>query len=77
MADFSKQWAMEYDPEFPWDFDILEEYSKLKPGYMIAYICEGYGFTAIARGHNDECLLGFPTETTMEWKAYDDVVNKQ
>ena len=25
MADFSKQWCESYDPDMPWDFDIIEE----------------------------------------------------
>lgn len=75
MADFSKQWCEQNDPEMPHDFDIMEEYDKLKPGYMIPYICEGYGFLAIAKGHNGECLLGFDMEDdTIKWKTYEEVV---
>ena len=30
MADFSKQWCEANDPEMPYDFDILEVFSRLK-----------------------------------------------
>lgn len=49
MADFSKQWCELNDPEMPWDFDIMEIANELKEDYYKPYICEGFGFSAIAR----------------------------
>ena len=76
MADFSKQWCDENDPEMPHDFDIMEEFNKLQPGYSIAYICEGYGFIAI--GNMDgECMLLMPSdddENVGIWRHYTQIV---
>jgi len=47
MADFSKQWAELYDPEFPWDFDIEEIANEIPKGYYKPIICEGFGFLGI------------------------------
>jgi hypothetical protein len=47
MAEFSKQWAELYDPEFPWDFDIEEEAANIPKGYYKPIICEGFGFSGI------------------------------
>lgn len=47
MAEFSKQWAELYDPEFPWDFDIEEEVNNIPKGYYKPIICEGFGFSGI------------------------------
>ena len=76
MADFSKQWAMENDPEFPWDFDILEVFSKLKPNTYENWICEGYGFAAIGN-LNGQCMLLMPTEDLAHgiWTPYEKVVS--
>ena len=76
MSDYSKQWCDENDPGMTWDFDMVEEYSKLKPGFMVAYICEGYGTVAIAKGHNEEFLLGVPSElgATYDWVPYEQIV---
>jgi len=76
MADFSKQWCDENDSDMPWDFDMVEEYSKLKPGFMVAYICEGYGTVGIARGYNDEFLLALTNDrwATYDWVPYEQIV---
>jgi hypothetical protein len=76
MADYSKQWCDENDPGMTWDFDMVEEYSKLKPGFMVAYICEGYGTVGIAKGHNDEFLLALPNkfDATYDWVPYEQIV---
>ena len=78
MADFSKQWCYINDPEMPYDFDIMEEYHKLTPGNYVPYICEGFGFIAIGRNENDECILAMPVENapfgTVIWKIYDEVI---
>lgn len=47
MADFSKQYCDKYDPGFPHDFDLDEEYEKLKNGENLPCMCEGLGFTHI------------------------------
>lgn len=47
MAEFSKQWADIYDPEFPWDFDIEVEAESIPKGYYRPIICEGFGFWGI------------------------------
>jgi hypothetical protein len=53
MAEFSKQYCSKHDMGFDGDFDIIEEWSKLDIGYIIPYICEGYGFTAIGKLEDD------------------------
>jgi len=80
MADFSKQWCEINDPEMLHDFDIFEEHSKLQQGYGINFICEGFGFVMIAKGHNDEILLAVPDEedhNMVIWVDYDDFINKE
>lgn len=76
MSDFSKQWCDENDPEMSHDFDIMEEFSKLKPGYAVDYICEGYGFVSI--GNMDgECMLLMPSdgdENVGVWRHYTQIV---
>ena len=76
MADFSKQWCEINDPEMPYDFDIIEEASKLKPNYSINYICEGFGFIEIGKTEDDEIVLAIPNydDNTMTWKAYNEIV---
>ena len=77
MADFSKQWCESYDPDMPWDFDIDELAKKLRPGSYMHAICEGIGFTIIARNEEGELLLGFPNFDTemMEYKTYKEVID--
>ena len=78
MADFSKQWCERNDPRMPWDFDILEVADRLKPGYCLPYICEGYGFTVIAKSDKDEIQLGFPKKDgiNISYKSYKKIVGK-
>lgn len=59
MADFSKQWADVYDPEFPWDFDIEVEAESIPKGYYKPMICEGFGFIAIEVGMDGKTYLVF------------------
>ncbi len=77
MAEFSKQWCEINDPEMPWDFDILEIAEQLEPEYGLSYICEGFGFTFIAKDEKGNIVLGFPDYITdmMEWKTYNEVIN--
>jgi hypothetical protein len=72
MSDFSKQWCDANDPDMSYDFDILEVFSKLKHNTYESWICEGYGFGAIANIEG-ECMLNMPNG---KWSSYDDVVNK-
>jgi hypothetical protein len=85
MAEFSKQWAEKYDPEFGWDFDIEEVSNQLDPNHYVPMICEGFGFIAIGRDENYKVLLAMPTgetETdengqisdTVTWHTYEDIV---
>ena len=77
MAEFSKQYCDLYDVGFPHDFDIMEEYHKLKPGNYVPYICEGFDFIAIGN-LGDECMLAIPVEDapygTVVWKSYNEIV---
>jgi len=71
VADFSKQWCDANDPDMSYDFDILEVFSKLKYNTYESWICEGYGFGAVAN-IDGECMLNMPNG---KWVPYDDVVN--
>jgi hypothetical protein len=68
MADFSKQWCDANDSDMPYDFDILEVFGKLKDGMYESWVCEGYGFGAIAN-IGGECLLHMG-----KWISYDEVI---
>jgi hypothetical protein len=61
----------------PYDFDILEEASRLKPEYYLPMICEGFGFIAIGKSKDDQIILACPNndeEDTVTWKPYEDVI---
>jgi hypothetical protein len=77
MAEFSKQWAEKNDPNFPWDFDILEIADSLPNENYLPYICEGYGFIAIGKTGNGEILLAIPNHDndTVLWKTFSEVIN--
>lgn len=78
MAEFSKQYCELHDMGFPHDFDIMDEFHKLKPEMYVPYICEGFGFIAIGRDENDECILAMPVDNapygTVIWRTYEQVV---
>jgi len=81
MAEFSKQYCETHDLGMKGDFDIMEEYHKLKPGNYVPYICEGYGFIAIGKTDDmdEECILAMPSSTSdrsVVWKKYNEIVNK-
>ena len=64
MADFCKEYLERTEGAqelIGWvaDFSIEEEFKKLKPGYYVSMICEGYGFVGIMRTEDDECKLIF------------------
>ena len=77
MAEFSKQWCEINDPDMPWDFDILEVAEQLEPEYGLPYICEGFGFTYIAKNEKGDIVLRFPyyIDEKMNWKTYNEVIN--
>jgi len=78
MAEFSKQYCELHDMGFDGDFDILEEFNKLKYDHYVPYICEGYGFIAIGKSDDDECILAMPIDDapfgTVTWKKYEDII---
>ena len=77
MAEFSKQWCEINDPNMPWDFDIEEIANDLDPEHGFMCICEGFGFTFVAKDEKGNVVLGFPDYTTdiIEWKTYKEVIN--
>ena len=78
MAEFSKQWCEINDPEMPHDFDVYEEWTNLQPGYSMACICEGFGFSAIAKPeHSDDVLVymrDWDDEMKSKWIDFDEMV---
>jgi len=76
MADYSKQWCDINDPEMSFDFDIFEEFEKLPKNNYISMICEGFGFIAIMRNHEDRCLLAFDDDGEIIWEDYDQFINR-
>lgn len=54
MAEFSKQYCELNDMGLDGDFDIVEEFDKLEPGFFLPLICEGFGFSGIAKKEDDE-----------------------
>jgi hypothetical protein len=76
MADYSKQWCDINDSDMPHDFDILEEFGKLPKNNYISMICEGFGFIAIMRNHEDRCLLAFDDDGEIIWEDYDQFINR-
>ena len=76
MADYSKQWCDINDPEMSFDFDIFKEFEKLPKNNYISMICEGFGFLAIMRNHEDRCLLAFDDDGEIIWEDYDQFINR-
>lgn len=62
MSEYSKQYCETHNIKHSnGDFDILEQWNMLKPGYCVNLVCEGYGFNAICKSEDgEECLLHFP-----------------
>ena len=79
MSDFSKQWCDLNDPEMPHDWDIEQIASTIDPGNYKAYICEGFGFTAIGKDLSGEIVLYFPSSNLEDgdWKDYTNFINTQ
>ena len=76
MANYSKQWCELNDPDMPHDFDILEEFEKLPKDHYIPIMCEGFGFIAIMRDHEDRCLLAFDDDDEIVWEDYDQFMDR-
>lgn len=80
MADFSKQFCETHDMGFNGDFDVYEEWSKLTPGYAVAYICEGFGFSMIGKKeHSDDVIVymnDYNNPENSKWVNFDDLVLK-
>lgn len=76
MAEYSKQWAELYDPEFPWDFDIEKIAKDLIKGNHYPIICEGLGIVGIAKNKEGKTLLAVPIKrensNEFEWKDYEE-----
>lgn len=73
MAEFSKQYCEITDMGFDGDFDVYEEWSKLKPGYAVSYICEGFGFIAIGRQETNDQVWVLDGN---KWADFDEMVLK-
>lgn len=78
MAEFSKQYCETHDMGFEGDFDILDIFHELEPGNYTSYICEGYGFVAIGKTSDENCVLAMPIDdqpyNTIKWVNYEEVV---
>lgn len=59
MAEFSKEYCIERNMGFEGDFSIKEIFENLEKDDYIGIICEGYGFMAIARNKENQCLLAY------------------
>jgi len=71
MSEFSKEYCIERNMGFEGDFSIEEEFNKLEKDHCTGMICEGYGFLAIARNQDDECLLAYRGEDCeIIWDEY-------
>ena len=80
MADFSKQYREIHNMGFDGDFDVYEEWAKLKPGFTVAYICEGFGFSMIGkRESGDEVLVwvvDWEDDNKSKWVNFDEIMLK-
>ena len=73
MAEFSKQYCEISDIGFDGDFDVYEEWAKLKPDHGVAFICEGFGFSAIGKKETgDEVIVWMDSKS--KWVDFDDLV---
>ena len=77
MADFSKQYCELNDMGFDGDFDVYEEWNKLPADKYIDIICEGFGFSAIAKDpHTDVVLVylkNWDDDSKSAWVNFDDM----
>lgn len=80
MAEFSKQWVEQNDPEgIKWDFDILEIAESLQNEHYTSMICEGFGFIAIAKDEYGCIHLAFRNEEEggLIWVEYNTLMEKE
>ncbi len=56
MAEFSKEWCEKEEFNIPYDFSVIEVFSRLKEGESTVMICEGFGFTHIVND-GGECYV--------------------
>ena len=83
MSEFSKQWCELNDPEMPSDFDIMDEFHKLKPDTYVPYICEGFGFSAIGKFADDVVKVYIRNwdaesdEQQGEWITLDNLIKRE
>ena len=77
MAEFSKQYCELNDMGFDGDFDVYEEWSKLKPGYVVDYICEGFGFSAIGKKESGDDVIVYMNDydnpENSKWVNFDEI----
>jgi len=72
MAEFSKQYIENFNMDWGYDFDIIEEFNKLKDNTYIPMICEGYGFVGIGKLNNSsEPSLLFDYEQALKLNYLD------
>jgi len=80
MAEFSKQYCQLNDMGFDGDFDVYEEWAKLKPGYSVAYICEGFGFVAIGKKESGDDVIVYMNDwdnpEKSKWVNFDEMCLK-
>jgi len=78
MAEFSKQYCQITDMGFDGDFDVYEEWAKLKPGFAVDFICEGFGFNMIGKRElGDEVIVwvtDWEDDSKSGWRNFDDMV---
>jgi hypothetical protein len=65
---------------FDGDFDVYEEWAKLKPGYSVAYICEGFGFVAIGKKESGDDVIVYMNDwdnpEKSKWVNFDEMCLK-
>lgn len=80
MAEFCKQYCQLNDMGFDGDFDVYEEWSKLTPGFAVAYICEGFGFSMIGKKESgDEVIVymnDYDNPEKSKWVDFDEMCLK-
>jgi hypothetical protein len=82
MAEFSKQYCELHDMGFNGDFDVYEEFNKLEVGNYIPFICEGFGFIAIAKTKDEPNTVqvyfreDFDSEDGV-WVDFEEVLSEQ